>query len=117
MSVNQIVSAQPGLILHLSGFLTNQHLWGATTFVDNISDYFYVHLMRDLSLAETLISKEAMEKVMSQAGRFINHYHADNGKFADNGFFGAVNSRSQDLTFCRVGSHHQNSIIENKNVF
>ena len=48
----------------MSGFITNQSLWVATTFVDHVSDYVYVHLMQDLSLAETLLSKEAMEKVM-----------------------------------------------------
>ena len=55
-----MVSAQPGLIPQMSGFLTNQRLWGATTFVDNVSDYVYVHLMRDLSLTDTLLAKSAM---------------------------------------------------------
>ena len=32
----QIVSSQPGLIPQMSGFLTNQRLWGATTFVDHV---------------------------------------------------------------------------------
>ena len=36
VSVDQIVSAQPGLIPQMSGFLTNKRLWGATTFVDNV---------------------------------------------------------------------------------
>ena len=76
----------------MAGFLTNQRLWGATKFVDHVSDYVYVHLMRDLSLAETLLAKEAMEKVMAQAGRTVTHYHADNGRFADNGFVDAVNT-------------------------
>ena len=67
VSVDQIVSAQPGLIPQMSGFLTNQRLWGATTFVDHVSNYVYVHLMRDLSLTETLLAKSAMEKVMAQA--------------------------------------------------
>ena len=43
--------AQPGLIPQMSGFLTNQRLWEVTTFVDYVSDFVYVHLMRDLSLA------------------------------------------------------------------
>ena len=66
----------------MSGFLTKQRLWSATTFVDHVSDFVYVHLMRDLSLAETLIAKEAMEKVMAKAGRYVVHYHANNGRFA-----------------------------------
>ena len=62
VSVDQIVSAQPGLIPQMSGFLTSKRLWGATTFVDHGSDYVYVHLMRDLTLNEKLLAKEAMEK-------------------------------------------------------
>ena len=62
VSVNQIVSEQPGLIPKISGFLTNKRLWGATTFLDHISDYVYVHLMQDLTLDETLLAKEAMKR-------------------------------------------------------
>ena len=90
-------------------------MWGATTFVDHVSDFFYVHLMRDLYLADTLLAKEATEKVMAQAVRSVKHYHPNNGRFSDNGFFDAVNSKSQKLTFCAIDAHHQNVIIENKN--
>ena len=73
VSVDQIVSVQPGLIPQMSVFLTNQRLWGATTFVDHVSEYVYVHLMRDLFLTKTLLAKSAMEKVMTQAGRIVKH--------------------------------------------
>jgi hypothetical protein len=43
--VNQIVSAQPGLIPQMSGFLTSCSIWGCTTFCDDVSDFVYVHLM------------------------------------------------------------------------
>ena len=52
---------------------------------------------------------------MAQAGRKVKHYHADNGRFADNGFIDAVNSKDQKITYFGVGAHHQNGIIENKN--
>ena len=52
---------------------------------------------------------------MAQAKRSVKHYQADNRRSADNGFVDAVNSKSQKLTFCGVGAHHQNSIIENRN--
>ena len=38
----------------------------------------YVHLMRDLSLTETLLAKPATEKVMAQAGQTVKHYHSNN---------------------------------------
>ena len=87
----------------MSGFLTNQRLWGATTFVDHVSDYTYVHLMKDLSLPETLLAKSAMEKIMAQAGRTVKHYHADNGRFADNGLIDAVNGKDQNISSIMFG--------------
>ena len=54
ISIVQIVSAQPGLIPQISGYLTNMRIWGATVFVDNVSDYKHVALMCDLTLDETL---------------------------------------------------------------
>ena len=96
----------------MSDFLTNQRIWGFTTFVDHISDSVYVHLMRDFSLAETLLVKSAMDKTMAQASWTVLHYHTDNGKFSDNGFVEAINSKDQNITFCGLGSHHQNGIIK-----
>ena len=49
---------------------------------------------------------------MAQA---IKHYHDDNGRFSDNGYIDDINQKDQKITFCGVGSHHQNSIVENKN--
>ena len=83
----------------MSSFLTSKRLWGATTFVDHISDYVYVNLMRDSTLNETLLAKEAIEKVMAQAGRYVKHYHADNGRFADNGFIDAINTNDNKINF------------------
>ena len=83
----------------MSSFLTSRRLWGATTFVDHVSDYVYVHLMQDLTLDETLLAKETMEKVIEQAGIYVKHYHADNGIVSDNGFIDAINTKDQKITF------------------
>ena len=71
--------------------------------------------MRDLSLPETFLAKSAKEKVMAQAGITVKHYHTDNDRFSDNGFIDTVNGEDQKITFCSIGAHHQNGIIENKN--
>ena len=70
--------------------------------------------MIDLSLTKKLLAKSSMEKVMAQDGRTVEHYHAENGRFSDNGFIDAVNGKDQKITFCGVGAHHQIGIIENK---
>ena len=38
VSVDQIISSQPGLIPQMSGYLTSERLWGCTTFVDHVSN-------------------------------------------------------------------------------
>ena len=101
----------------MSGFLTNQQLWGCTEFFDNVSDYVYVYLMRYFSLSGTLISKAAMEKIIAQDGRTIIYYHANYGRLYDNGFVNAINEKDQKLTFCVLGAHHQNGIIEDKKFY
>ena len=47
--VDQSISAQPGLIPQMAGFLTSKQIWGCTTFVDHVSNYMYVHLMKDFT--------------------------------------------------------------------
>ena len=102
--VDQIVLAHPGLIPQMSGFLTNQRLWGCKTSFNHVSDFVYVQLMRDLSLSETLIAKTKMEKIIAQAGRTINHYHINNGRFSNNGFVDAINEKYQKINILRRGS-------------
>jgi hypothetical protein len=66
VSMDQLISAQPGLIPQMAGFLTNLQIWGATIFVDHFSDYVYVALMRDLSLGETLLAKSFFRTACQQ---------------------------------------------------
>jgi len=84
--LDQMVSAQPGLIPQMSGCLTNLRIMGATVFVDHYSDHVYVYLMKDLLLSETLMAKHAYECFLASLGVDSKAYHADNGRFADNCF-------------------------------
>ena len=115
VSIDQIVSAQPGLIPHMSDFLVSRRIWEVTTFCDHVSDFVYVHLMRYFTAEETLLATRAFEKMLAQANKSDRHYHADNGAFAHNGFLDSVSKKDQKITFCGVGVHHQNGIIKNKN--
>ena len=42
----------------------------------------------------------------------ILHYHADNGRFADNAFIADCNAQQQSLLYCGVIAHFQNGITE-----
>ena len=112
ISTDQLVSAQPGLIPQMSGFLTNLRIVGATVFVDHFSNHVFVCLMKDLTLAETLLAKEAYERFLNSVGVSAKAYHADNGRYADKGFVDNCRSQCQTITFCGVGGHHQNGIAE-----
>ncbi len=111
VSMDQLISAQPGLIPQMAGFLTNLRIWGATIFVNHFSDYVYVALMRDLSLDETLLAKSSFEWHANDGGVSINSYQVDSSCFADAGFQKALKDTNQKITYCAVGAHHQNRII------
>ena len=83
-------------------------------FVDNFSDHVYVYLMKDLTLSETLLAKHAYEHFLALLRVESKAYHADNGRFTDKGFRDDCTSSNQTITFCGVGSHHQNGIAERK---
>jgi hypothetical protein len=87
---------------------------GATIFVDHYSDHVYAFLMRYLTLNETILAKHAYKRLLSNLGITSKAYHADNGHFADKGFCDDCTSCNQVITFCGVGSHHQNEIAERK---
>lgn len=114
-SVDQIVSAQPGLLPIMEGDHSSDRIWGATTFCDHVSNFVYVHLMRNFTSDETLQAKKAYEKILAQAGWTVGAYHADNGRFKDEGWLTSCNEANQTPTYCGVGAHQQNGIIENRN--
>ena len=90
----------------MSGFLTSCRIWGCTTFCDHVSDFVYVHLMRDFIVEETLIAVKDVEKILAQAGRHVKHYHSDNVVFDQSSFLESINKKDQKITFCAVGAHH-----------
>ena len=59
--------------------------------------------MRELSLPETLLAKVATEKTMAQADRTVTHYHADNGRFSNNGFVETIIKKIGRSHFAGLG--------------
>ncbi len=87
---------------------------GATVIVGHYLDHAYLCLMQFLTLEETLFAKHAFECFLSSIGVTAKAYHANNGRFADQGFQDDSNLSNQVITFCSVGSHHQNGIAKHK---
>ena len=114
VSVDQLESNTPGLIAQLKGNLTQQRYKYATVFVDQYSGYTFVYLQRRLTSAETVMAKHAFERSADQRGVKVTHYHADNGRFADNAFINDCKAQRQGLSYCGVNAHFQNGIAERR---
>ena len=114
VSVDIMVSATPGLIAQMSGFLTRERYKYVCVFVDHFSDFSYVHLLRTQTAEEVLQAKEAFEAFAETHGVKIKHYHADNGIFASKGWREHCRVGGQGLTFAGVNAHHQNGVAERK---
>ena len=98
----------------MKGIPTIQRYRAATVFVDHFSRLSYVHLQSTLTSEDTVKAKQAFEKHASTYGVKVQHYHADNGRFADNMFMKAIEEQQQSITFCGVNAHFQNGIAEKR---
>ena len=112
VSVDQLESTTPGLIAQMKGIPTKLRYKGATVFVDQYSGLSYVYLQKTLDGDETVSAKAAFERYARSHGVHVLHYHADNGRFADNKWRKACADNDQELTFCGVNAHFQNGIAE-----
>ena len=114
VGVDQMISAQPGLVPQEKGHMTRARIWACTIFIDYFTGYTYVALMRDLTAESTLAAKKEFEHRCAVRNITVEHYHADNGRFAEPAFVNECKRCNQKLTFCGVGAHHQNGIAERK---
>ena len=97
------------------GKLTHDWFWGSVIYFDDISDFIYNYLVKGISSKETLESKLSYERVLLLYGRKVKGYHVDNLRFNYSNFKGSCIKGGQKLTFCGVGAHRQNGIVEAKN--
>ena len=114
VSVDQLESTTPGFIAQLKGTLTQQRYKFATVFVDQFSRYTLVYLQKRITSLETVMAKHAFERSAEQHGVKIMHYHADNGRFADNAFIQDCQANRQSISYCGVNAHFQNGIAERR---
>ena len=70
----------------------------ATIFVGQFSKLSFVFLQKQITSAETILAKQSFECFARDHGVKILHYHADNGRFTDNGFIQACKDNNQGLT-------------------
>ena len=113
-STDQMISPYGGLIPQVKGRLMKAKFYAAQVKVDHFTDYTYLHLMKDTTADSTLEAKNSYERLMQSYGHKVLGYHADNGRFAETAFRQDCKDKAQKLSFCGVGSHHQNGIAERR---
>jgi hypothetical protein len=114
VSVDQLESNTPGFIAQLKGIPTTARYRGATIYVDHFSRASFIYLQRRLTSEETVRGKKAFERYCDSRGVQVKHYHADNGRFADNLFIKRAGTKDQSITYCGVNAHWQNGICEKR---
>ena len=114
VSVDQLESPIPGLLVHMKGLPTKRRYSAATIFVDHYSRQGYVHLQESLTANNTLRAKEAFERYCESFVVKVRQYHADNGQFAKNLFIEDIRRQGQTITYCGVNAHFQNGIAEKR---
>ncbi len=114
VAMDQMVSALPGFIAQMRGFITGKRYKVITVFVDQFSDLSFVYTQKSTTAEETVQAKEAFERYAKTHGVTVKHYHADNGIFAEAEFVRAVEKASQTISFCGVNAHHMNGHAEKR---
>ncbi len=112
IGADQLISAQPGLVLQEKGTLTHDQIWAPTEFVDYFTCFVYVALMADQTAESTLKAKHAFERFAATRNVSVEHYHADNGIFTNKLFCEDEKNSMQQLTLCSICAHHQNGPVE-----
>ena len=113
VGVDQMISAQPGLVPQEKGKLTRTRIWGATIFVDYTMKWIKVCLLKSTTGDTTLEAKEAFEEECHVRDVKPRNFHAYNDSFAEPTLVEDCKPKLQKLTFCGVGAHHQNGVAEN----
>ncbi len=111
-SIDHVISHQPGLVPRMDGRHTKQRINSACVFIDHVSGLSYSHLQTSVDNEQTIQAKLGYEQFADSHGVTVKSFRADNGVFAEKAFRDAVQASNQTITFCAVGAHHQNGIVE-----
>ena len=113
VSSDQFVSSLPGRLPNTYGKEAESEKYvGGTIFIDEASEYFWVHNQVSLNAKETLIGKHNFERNAIRNGVTILGYRADNGIYKADEFRDDLKKFGQSIQFCGVGAHHHNGVAE-----
>ena len=112
VSVDTMEAGIPGYISFTSGKPSKRRYTNSTVWVDQSTKHIWVDHQETKTGKETLQSKIRYEKFAARYSREVQHIHSDNGIFAKNEFVTHCAANNQTHTFCGVGAHWQNGVVE-----
>ena len=77
-----MTSSIPGLVSQMVSFLGSKNIYCTSFFVDNRSDFTFVHHQFSTFMEDAIKAKNACECYLSKNGKEIRHYHSGNIKCA-----------------------------------
>ena len=101
-----MVSAQPGLILQVNGYLTHTIFLAPTVFLDNYSYYFYAHLMKGNSAEEILRAKESYKRLGATHEAKVCTHREHKKRLSVLKLKEVFQSCGQEISYCKMESHH-----------
>ena len=72
IGVDQLISAQPGLVPQEKGIITRARIWAGTVIIGYVTGYVHVGLMQDQSGEAILHAKQNFEHLYSMRDVYIN---------------------------------------------
>jgi hypothetical protein len=102
----------PGRPMTTSGLPSNRRYKYVSFWVDHYSQFIYITMHESKKAEELLRSKMGFEEYASKFGVSIKNMRADNGVYTAKIIQESCIKKQQTLTFCAVGAHWQNGIVE-----
>ena len=111
ISCDQYMSTTLGRLAHTLGKEDKAHqLVGGTMFIDHATNFIFHRHQVNLTSAESIRSKHALEAHFHTYGIKPHHYSSDNHPFTSKEWVADCKNQHQHRSYSGVGAHHQNYI-------
>ena len=112
VSVDQIESSTPGMVVTYSGKLTSARYHAALLYTDHASRYMYIKCHYSTGGVEAVLGKQKFEQLATTHGVKIKASRADNGIMSKKEYMQDAANCQQSITLSGVNQHNQKGIAE-----